>query len=175
MELVVPVLPSHAVPSAPCWENLLEIYFGDQERRDTPSTPVCQSSTALRTLGGSRACPGSLLENPALSLGWQHLQTWVRGRKKGLLELCEVQGLAVGWPRRAWQNKVSLCGSGSAPGSARPQTPLVCLPELPPRAGLGVHTLPLLWSWAGHPHPALCSGAGLYVHTQPPALEPGQV
>lgn len=119
MELVMPVPPSRAVPSAPCWESRLEPSqgFGDQERRDAPSTPVCQASTALRMLGGSRACPGSLLGDLRVSRTWQHLQTWVGGRK----------GCWSGAKCRAW-----LWIGLAAPGRTR--SPCVALAA---RAGRG--------------------------------------
>lgn len=134
MELVMPVLPSRAVPSAPCWESRLELL-------GTRRTQIPQHSGVPE-----QRCPEDARCVSWLSAGQSEGLPGPGQGEKRLLELCKMQSLAVDW-----QNKVSLCGSG------RRQRSCVC-ERLQPGAGLDPHPAPG-WSWGRSEPPAPASPA----------------
>lgn len=84
--------------------------------------------------------------------------------KKGLLERCKVQGLAVDWPRSPWQNKESLCGSGSAHRARLGRRHRSCVCErLQPRSHREL-------GWVSGPDPWSGAGAGLSLLPRPRQL-----
>ena len=91
--------------------------FGDRKRAEALGTPCARGRAALRMLGGSCSCPGSVPECPWVSLDPQRQHVWVRGRR-GLSEPCEAQGLDEGLSPGPRQNKETL-----SPLEARLETP----------------------------------------------------